>query len=378
MTGTQNLDYIAEIVAELYNNDHVKNFVPLLSKGGRKRDPTAPFVPALNKWFKRGSGMNSNNSSKAKHTEEIHDIYNLRINYELTEITGKTPLDQLLRKAILSNVPIEKKITQNGMERDELKRAITIMRTQINTLIANNVNSQNDASLLQSQEYLSRLEDIYLERLEIGNFQEEKDFCSIALKALRILDKDDETSRKLYVLIAKKLGVTPRKIYTHTNERPRMAPRYESGLAHFTVFSPVPNSSQDIPHNNSHNNSGLAHFTVFCPIPDESKDTGSKIPELRTDDKTKKQETYSGTHNSYQKPHEGEPRQQNNSFRYSNNNDRNYNERNYRQGESHFSQTNHRNFVRNENGGQKYVHPNARANKAIDKVYDFPELPNTE
>lgn len=311
---TPNLEYMAEIVAELYSKDHVKNFVPLLSKGGgRKRDPHAPSSTALNKWFGRSSGMNSNNSNKAKHAEELHDIYNLRINYELTEITGKMPLDQMLRTAILSNVPVEKKTTQNGLERDELKKAITILRTQINNLIANNVNSQNDAHLLKSQEYLSKLEELYLERLEIGNFEEEKDFCAIALKALRILDKDDETSRKLYVLIAKKLGVTPRKVYT--NERP---------VHHNPTFNNQPHRVENAMTNeydrrrNFQNNTGnySQSFAQRGPV----------------------NQGYQG----------------------------------YRPAESW--QNNHRNFVRNENDGQAYVPPNARVNKANAKVYDFPEL----
>ena len=333
---TPNLEYIAEIVAELYSKDHVKNFVPLLGKGGRKRDPQAPSSTAVNKFFGRSSGINSNNSNKAKNAEEIHDIYSWRINYELTEITGKTPLDQLLRTAILSKVPVEKKVTQNGMERDELKKAITILRAQINNLIANNANSQNDNNLLKNQEYLSRLEELYLERLEIGNFEEEKDFCAIALKALKILDKDDETSKKLYVLIAKKLGVTPRKVYT--NERP---------VYHNAMNNQTPTFNGQPRVENAMNN----QTPTFNGQPRVENAMTIEYDRRRNFNNNNNTGNYSQSFAQRGPANQG-----------------------YRPGDSW--QNNHKNFVRNENDVQAYVPPSARITKANEKkkVYDFPDL----
>jgi hypothetical protein len=168
------LENIATEVAKLYSNPIVMNFIPRIG-GSRKSN----FREALS----------------------------TRVKYNLAQITGKKPLDIILKNTLSSNILPETKKTKNGIAKDELQQGIDILKAQINNLIAANKNSENDKELEMCQEFLSILEETYIKCLELDNFEEVTDFKDIAAKTLKILSKSDDDAENLFILINRKLGI---------------------------------------------------------------------------------------------------------------------------------------------------------------------------
>jgi hypothetical protein len=196
------LTNIADVVFSLYNNPIFKDYKPVLNKGHKRE---------------KGSGMNS--CDKTVHNNEIDRLEKLYVPRQYRDIINHAPLDQMLKLVIASNIYPNKKITENGIEHDELKKAIEILKIEIDELIANNIYAQNDEELEKSQKYLSKFEDLYSECLNKGNFEIVTDFKAIAGLALEILSNADKNSEILYILINKKFGIhidhimTPKELW---------------------------------------------------------------------------------------------------------------------------------------------------------------------
>ena len=208
-----NFDFIADTIFGLYSNQFIKNYRPALNKGrGRGR----------------GSGMNS--CSRNEHAEKINNACELYIPQELSVIKGHQSLDQFLKLVITSNILPEKKTTENGLQCEELKKGIELMKLEINNIIANNSNGQNNSEIEIAQSHLSILENKYDECLSKGDFEQTTDYKEIAIKALQILSNRDENSEKLYILINKRFGININKIMTKKELWMKRWEEYEENL----------------------------------------------------------------------------------------------------------------------------------------------------
>jgi len=183
------LNFIAKIVCQLYTHPFIQNFRPGISKG-RPRNR------------QKGELSKPNSSEKSKHAIENNNFCSMWINPDLTSILNHEPLDQLLKKVIISNIPNETIVTQNGIDKEELKKGINILKSQINSLLAN----QQEHELKEKQETLAILEEKYNQCLKEGNFEKVINYRAIVGNALNILANDDSISEKLYILINHEFG----------------------------------------------------------------------------------------------------------------------------------------------------------------------------
>jgi hypothetical protein len=171
-----------------------------------------------------------NSSNKTEHAEKISGACELYLPQELTIIKGHQSLDQILKLTIISNIPPDKKITENGLQCEELKKGIELLKLEINNIIANNSNEQNNAEIELSQSQLSILENKYAECLSKGNFEQTTDYKEIAIKALQILANHDADSEKLYIMINKRFGIIMNKIMTKKDLWMKRWEEYEENL----------------------------------------------------------------------------------------------------------------------------------------------------
>lgn len=208
MQYNKNLDYYATIVAELYSNQTLKEYVPTLNKG-----------------MKRNAGNNTNSSDKNKNLVEIDYFLNTFICDDYSYISNNEKLDIILKKTIKSNLPSKIELTENGKKRDDIKKALDILKLQINNLNAKNINKILDDEINKKNIEITKLNEIYEICLKEGNFEIITDYKNIAIKCIEILSKateefkerretrsrelsfNEKEGKKLYELINQKLGI---------------------------------------------------------------------------------------------------------------------------------------------------------------------------
>lgn len=208
MQYNKNLDYYATIVAELYSNQTLKDYVPTLNKG-----------------MKRNAGNNTNSSNKTKNLVEVEYILNLFICDDYSYVSGKEKIDLILRKTIKCNLPSKVELTENGRKRDNIKKALDILKLQINNLNAKNINKVFDDEINKKKNEVAKLNEINDECLKNGNFEIITDYKNVAIKCIEILSKAtcefikrretrtrelnniEKEGEKLYELINQKLGI---------------------------------------------------------------------------------------------------------------------------------------------------------------------------
>jgi len=210
MSQTINYEHIATIVIEMYHKQDTLKLRPMLAKKNV-----------------RSSNIGPNSSDKKKHSLESNDACYLRVEEQYSTIPGYEPLDLLLKKIICSNIPPVTKITQNGIDRDKLKKGIELIKIEINNIISknkNNTDSELNLTLENMQKDLNKLEEKYQECLINGNFEETINYRNIAIKTLKILSEGDESAEKLHALIEKKLGIQKK---TNSWEQRNLFRQYE-------------------------------------------------------------------------------------------------------------------------------------------------------
>jgi hypothetical protein len=195
----RDIQYIANIILELYSHKKIQDYIPILNRGSRNN--------------KSGNGL------------LIDEIGHMFVNDEYSYIRGRESLESLLKKTIHANVPSRTELTPNGTMRDELKKGIDILRSHINNVTANNKNGNLDAELTKRKKELEILEKKYGECLENGNFEVVTNYKDIAFQALKLLSsasidlkyrKDnrirtltdtEKKAKELYELIHQKFGL---------------------------------------------------------------------------------------------------------------------------------------------------------------------------
>jgi hypothetical protein len=150
-----NIDYVANIIVNLYSNKKLQNFIPTLNKG-------------------------RNNTVKSK-------LQYMFINNDYSHIEGKESLDSILKKTIYANIPPLVELTSNGVMRNELKKGIEILKSHINNISANNKNGNFSDELIARKNELVILENKYNDCLQNGNFEIITDYKLIANQTLKLL-----------------------------------------------------------------------------------------------------------------------------------------------------------------------------------------------
>jgi hypothetical protein len=182
LNNIDNMDNIAKIIAELYNDPRVKNFTPVLNNKGKKQK--------------------KNSSEKTKYIENMNNINNLYIHYEYSFVPDRETIGTILKKTIQANIPPKCELTLNGKKRDDMKKGIDILKPQINNVIANNKNGEQDFNLEKMKKQLSIFEEAYKECLEIGNFEIITNYKQISIDTLILLSeasKDLEERKKVSI-----------------------------------------------------------------------------------------------------------------------------------------------------------------------------------
>jgi len=178
---------IADVVAMLYKDVGLQKFLPALNKGRRRGGKT-------------GGTNISKNAQKANLMDSIFNIY---VPYELKDIPGHPKLDAYLKKATTYHFGYKKSSTSN--DASDLKKAIDILKAQLAGLARTNTDGSQDEIIKQKTLELEILQkqadDITASELH----DSQTDYNSIAVKALKILSKNDETAIELYNLIKKQV-----------------------------------------------------------------------------------------------------------------------------------------------------------------------------
>ena len=123
-------DRIAEVIAGLYSNQKILDYKPPIHKAGKRIKATS-----------------TNSSSKTKHMAEMNDFLYMFINEEYSLVQGKPSIESILKKTLNANIAVSKETTENGKTRDELNNGITILKSHINNVKANNTDGSLDNEL---------------------------------------------------------------------------------------------------------------------------------------------------------------------------------------------------------------------------------------
>lgn len=191
---TQKLENIANAVAMFYSNKGLINFLPALNKGGRR-------------------GGKNNVSGSAKQKQVAQKILSTNLPYELTEIPGHPALDGYLKKATSYYFPPKK--SKSTSDISELKQAIDIIKMQITVAVRKNLESgeHTDSSIDEKRKSLEILEQQFILLNSEDVTEAAVNYNELAATALKILQKNDGMSKKLYTMIREKV------VPSHDNSR---------------------------------------------------------------------------------------------------------------------------------------------------------------
>lgn len=133
-----------------------------------------------------------NNRAKAK------ELMNIRIEFKHTHMSGKEQLDNILKKAYLFEFKIISKEKVHLNEIIELNKLICLLDNKIIKLSNEDITNpiiekkKNERKILQSE---------YDNLIDLQPKDDHLNLNSIAMKILKILEKDDEESRKIHNVI---------------------------------------------------------------------------------------------------------------------------------------------------------------------------------
>jgi hypothetical protein len=189
--SNNNLQYLANVIFELYEHPKIKNYKPALNK---KR-------------------INTNN------------IGGLFINDEWSKFFNRDSIEYILKTTINASVSKKVELTANGENRDKLKKGVDLLKKFIDDLSLNNRDNMYDTEITKNKSKLEILEKKYTECLERGNFEKITDYQSVALYALKFMDaaskefrnrrangirnetEIEKKAQELYNLVAEKFGI---------------------------------------------------------------------------------------------------------------------------------------------------------------------------
>jgi hypothetical protein len=257
----KDLQYYADVIAELYKNQTILNFKPMLNKGVRAKNGVY--------------GPTSNSSDKRVHMLEMNNMFSKSVEYKYNHVSGHDAIDSILKKTLQSNIRPSVKLTPNGIKRDELKKGIQLLQTQINQLIACNRNGDRDAELDKSQKALSVFEQKYADCLEEGHFEIETDYKEVAKNALLILFKSDSESEQLHKLINLKFGIKVNHLTEYMEDR-RL-------LQQYTKKEQITNAEEEKSYHRNfvnHNTTTKKYVPSYKVVKKEEVDLKNAFPDL--------------------------------------------------------------------------------------------------
>lgn len=177
-------DVIVSTIFAFYKNTNLLNYRLPLAMAPIKRGKGG-----------REIGKGPNASDKSKQFDVNDSIRALRIDNVFSYIPDKEPLELMLKKAVNFKFMGIKKPKDDCTE---LKDVTELLRKQISLSI-------NENEIKKKQEELKLLEDKILEISNDENDQQSESENTTALKALKILAKNDNNSKILYLAIREKL-----------------------------------------------------------------------------------------------------------------------------------------------------------------------------
>lgn len=136
--------------------------------------------------------------TNAKKTREIMAI---RIEFKHVHMSGKEHLDEMLKKAYLFEFQIVSKELAHLTEMEKIKSLISAIDSQIQKL-----NSTENATLIEKKTQEKNVLRMHYDELAMSIPQDDKiNYNGVAMKILKILERDDDESRKLHRTIKMKV-----------------------------------------------------------------------------------------------------------------------------------------------------------------------------
>lgn len=163
-----NYDELAEVVNKFYNNTKLTNVK--LQDLTKKRS----------------------NNARAK------ELMSIRVEFKHVHMSGKENLDIMLKKAYLYDFPTVSKEQLHMEEITDLNKSICFLDTQITKLSVIDVSNPAIDKKRQEQKILQTQYD---KLIEMQPKDDNINLNGIAMKILKILEKDDEESRKIHNVI---------------------------------------------------------------------------------------------------------------------------------------------------------------------------------
>lgn len=176
-------DIIVNTILKFYTNTQLANY-------------KLPLVTTTKKRGKGGKeiGKGPNASVKSKQLEIMDNIRTIKINNVFSYIPGRESLEEILKKAITFKFIENPQKSKN--EKKELENVIEVLQKQINIITDENLFEKKRKELNFLKEKMAEFS---------MSSTEEQNENEIALKALKILSKNDNNSKSLYIDIREKL-----------------------------------------------------------------------------------------------------------------------------------------------------------------------------
>ena len=137
-------------------------------------------------------------AKKKENQKKAKELLNIRIDFKHVHMSGKEHLDVVLKKAYLYDFPVISKEKQHNKDLTELNSLICILESQITKLMIKN---EFDPLIEKKRGEQKILQSRYDILVEVEPVDDNINFNGTAMKILKMLEKNDDESRKIHNII---------------------------------------------------------------------------------------------------------------------------------------------------------------------------------